>query len=95
MANSFEGSVIIAGLMAISNLGGLVYIGKRYIARVDKYDEIIPKLLESMEANTKSVIDLYEKYNRVSEAFYQLKGSHDSLTSGGSQVHHVHARETD
>lgn len=85
------GSLIIAGIMSLSNIGGLAYIGRRYAGRVDKHDEVLPKIVESLEANTKSVVDLYNKYNSLNSEFYQLKGSHDATMSNA----YIHAKQTD
>jgi hypothetical protein len=73
------GTLAVAGLMAVSNMGGLAWMGKHYVTRVEKHDEEIPEMLgtikalkDSAESTSKCMDELYKSRNEHAESIVQL-----------------------
>lgn len=78
MAMSTDSIVAIA-----CNLGAVIFIAVRVVDKVEKHQEILPKLVEavnnineSAKQHIEAIKDLYEKHNDLSDKFHELLGEH-------------------
>jgi hypothetical protein len=62
-----QGTLIVAGVMALSNMGGIALLARKYAASVDDHNKAIPAILESLKtlttAQTQTAQHLDELFN--------------------------------
>ena len=78
------GSLAIAGVMALSNMGGIALLAKKYASSVDEHNKTIPAVLKTLETIT-------ETQEKAAKHLDELYESRNELVNRVTVVETVHA----
>jgi len=85
-------SIFITIVIAIGNIGAFVYLLKWLLGKVDKHNELLPKISAQLEANTESqkiissnMIELFNSRNNLNERVVVIEATikHNGCDVGG------------
>jgi len=85
-------SILIAIIAAVGNIGAFVYLIKWLLGKVDKHNELLPKISAQLEANTESqkiissnMIELFNSRNNLNERVVVIEATikHNGCDVGG------------
>jgi hypothetical protein len=78
------GTITVAGIMSLANLGGFAFMAKRYAASVDKHNEVIPVMVKTLETvnsaqekTTAHLTELYESRSDLRERMVKVETTHE------------------
>ena len=85
-------SILIAIIAAVGNIGAFVYLIKWLLGKVDKHNELLPKISAQLEANTENqkiissnMIELFNSRNNLNERVVVIEATikHNGCDVGG------------
>lgn len=79
-----SGTMVVAGVMALSNLAGISLLAKKYATSVDEHNKAIPAILESLktvtaaqEQTTRHLEELFNGRNTLVERVNTVETTHN------------------
>jgi len=78
-------TLIVAGIMAVANFGGIALVAKKYSESVDKHNEVLPGMVASLE----NISSNAERTSRHLEELFAAKNEHSERLKQIETIHQI------
>lgn len=80
-----SGTILVAGIMAAGNFGGILLLAKKYAGAVDEHNRVIPAVLETLKTINTSA----EKTAQSLKELYDGRNDHENRLVEVETVHKI------